>query len=145
MRFLASLIAATVFAGYCNVRMAAAEDNRSFEGRWTAENRSLTLDMFRCGNGWCGIEVTAAGSCGRTVLRTSMTESGLFIGRLELAAQAQPYTVSLLHQGGPGVAGRLLIHGDSSDTFHPARRVFPYMVAFARTGDTACRPDPKVS
>jgi hypothetical protein len=134
-------------AGHCVVPVAMADADPPFEGRWTAENRSLTLDISRCGDGWCGVEVTAE-SCGRTILRarSQPEQGGVVIGRLDLAAKAQPYTVSMdLFERGPGASYVLHIRGSSSDSFSLARRVFPYMVAFARTGDAVCRPDPKVS
>src|SRR5256885_13805678 len=38
-------------------------------GRWVAEKTKLTLDVSRCGEDWCGVEVKADGVCGRTTLR----------------------------------------------------------------------------
>src|SRR5262245_3673492 len=142
--------------------MAMAEGDPPFEGRWTALNESLkpghalrasaplTLDLSLCGDSWCGVEVTTAGSCGRTMLHTRSQkpeETGVIIGRLELAAQTQPYTVALhlFFRRGPDAPQTLMIRGNSGGEFNFMRRMYPYMVAFDRVGDAACRHDPKVS
>src|SRR5262245_4240725 len=76
------LVAGAMLATFCVAGMAMAEGDPPFEGRWTALNESLkpghalrasaplTLDLSPCGDSWCGVEVTTAGSCGRTMLRT---------------------------------------------------------------------------
>ena len=38
-----------------------------------------------------------------------------------------------------------MIRGHTGTRFDPWRRMYPYMVSFARTSDVTCRPDPKVS
>src|SRR5712691_1126032 len=86
MRSLGS-VAAVMLATFCVAGVAKADIQRTFEGRWVANNKSLTLDLSRCGDGWCGTEVTSAGSCGRTVLRVG-NEDGQLTGRLELDTQA---------------------------------------------------------
>ena len=148
MRTLGS-VAGVMLAAFCVAGVAKADFQRTFEGRWVALNQSLTLDVSLCGDGWCGVEVTSAGSCGRTMLRTrtrSPEESGVIIGRLELAAQARPYTVALhLFKRGPDGPDALMIRGNSGSEFNFLQRMYPYMVAFARVGDAACRHDPKVS
>ena len=158
MRTLASSVAATMLTAFCVAGVAMAETDWPLEGRWAALNQSLTLDLSLCGDGWCGVEVTSAGSCGRTTLRTrsrSPEETGFIIGRLELAAQARPYVVALhLYKRGPdgsdrrllrGTPDTLMIRGNSGGEFDFMRRMYPYMVAFARIGDATCRHDPKVS
>jgi hypothetical protein len=126
--------------------VAQADIQRTFEGRWVAINQSLTLDLSRCGDGWCGIEVTRTGSCGRTLLRAGNDDSGELTGRLELAAQAQPYTIAMhLFRRSPSDPETLMIRGHTGTRFDPWRRMYPYMVSFARTSDVTCRPDPKVS
>jgi hypothetical protein len=140
-----SLAAATMLAAFCVGGVAKAESQQMVEGRWVANNQSLTLDLSRCGDGWCGIEVTQTGSCGRTVLRAANDGGGL-TGRLELAAQAQPYTIVMhLFRRSPSAPETLMIRGHTGTRFDPWRRMYPYMVAFARTSDVTCRPDPKVS
>ncbi|PJG55345.1 hypothetical protein CVM73_09765 [Bradyrhizobium forestalis] len=66
------------------------------------------------------------------------------VGRLELAAETQPYSVSAeLQQGQQG--RRMLLKGQSGDQFQPWRRTYPFMAALARVGDAQCRMDAKVS
>ena len=142
-----------MLATFCVVVVAKADIQRTFEGRWVANNRSLTLDLSRCGDGWCGIEVTAGGSCGRTVLRAvndTGNDNGQLAGRLELDPQAQPYTIAMhIFRRNPNDPGTLMIRGHSrSDTvseLRPWRRIYPYTAEFARVGDTTCRHSPKVS
>jgi hypothetical protein len=131
--------------GVCVGGVAKAESQQTFEGRWAASNRSLTFDLSRCGDGWCGIEVTQTGACGRTVLRARVDDRRL-TGRLELATNSQPYTIAMhLVRHGPNEPEMLAINGHTGAQFEPWRRVYPYMVMLARTGDVTCRPDPKVS
>jgi len=142
----AAAVAATILAAFCVAGVAMAEP--SFDGRWVAENQSLTLDLSRCGEGWCGVEVKA-GACGRTVLRVaadSPDEGRHPIGRLELAPEARPMPIKIhLFKRATGAFDSLMILGDSGGRFDLMRRTYPYMVAFSRSGDAACRHDPKVS
>lgn len=130
---------------FCVGDVAKAE--ATFEGRWVANNQSLTLDLLRCGDGWCGIEVTQAGACGRTVLRArSDDDDGQLTGRLELATDSQPYMIAAtLYRRSPSDPGTLMISGHTGNRFEAWRRTYPYSVTFARSGDVTCRPDPKVS
>ena len=146
MVFGLGLAAAAMLAAFCVGGVAKAESQQMFEGRWVASNRSLTLDISRCGDGWCGIEVTQTGACGRTVLRARSDDGGQLTGRLELATKSQPFTVGMqLFRPSPSAPEMLAIHGHTGTRFEPWRRMYPYMVAFARTSDVTCRPDPKVS
>src|SRR5262245_20243662 len=139
-------MAATTLASFCVHGMAKADPPHTFEGRWAAKDRSLTLDLLRCGDGWCGIEVNQAGTCGRTVLRARGDEEGQLKGRLELATESQPYMVAVnFYRLGTSDPGELLISGHTGNRFEPWRRTYPYQVPFARSGDVTCRPDPKVS
>lgn len=142
-----------MLATFCVASVAKADIQRTFEGRWVAKNQSLTLDLSRCDDGWCGIEVTNAGSCGRTMLRVAKrtgNDDGQFTGRLELDPQAQPYTIAIhLFRRNPNDPETLMIRGHSRGgtvtQFQPWRRIYPYMVEFTRIGDTTCRHGPKVS
>jgi len=146
MGFGLAVAAATMLTVFCVAGVANAESQQMVEGRWAANNQSLTLDLSRCGDGWCGIEVTQTGACGRTVLRARIDDGGELMGRLELAAQARPYTIAMhLFWRGPSDPELLMIRGHTGSRFEAWRRIYPYMVAFARTGDASCRPDPKVS
>jgi hypothetical protein len=152
MRTLGS-VASVMLATFCVAGVAEADIQRTFEGRWVANNQSLTLDLSRCGDGWCGIEVTTAGSCGRTILRVANgtgNDSGELTGQLARDPQSQPYTIAVhLFRRNPNDPETLMIRGhtrgDTVTQFRPWRRIYPYMVEFARVGDTTCRHDPKVS
>jgi hypothetical protein len=138
-------VASVMLATFCVAGVAKSDIQHTFEGRWVANNRSLTLDLSRCEDGWCGIEVTSAGSCGRTMLRVG-NEDGQLTGRLELDAQAQPYMITIhLVRRNPNDPETLIISGDTATEFRPWRRTYPYMVSFAHVGDAVCRHDPKVS
>jgi hypothetical protein len=144
------LAAATMLAAFCVGDVAKADVQQPYEGRWVASNKSLTLDLLRCGDGWCGVEVTQAGACGRTVLRARSNndddERYQLTGRLELATEGQPYMIAItLYQRSPSDPGELLISGHTGNRFEPWRRTYPYEMAFARSGEVTCRPDPKVS
>jgi hypothetical protein len=144
MRRLGS-VAAVMLATVCVGGVAKADIQRTFEGRWIANNQSLTLDLSRCGNGWCGIEVTKAGSCGRTVLRVtegSPDDGGALYGRLELATHTQPYTIAMhLFRRNPNDPETLMIRGNTGTRFDAWRRMYPYMVAFSRVSDVTCWPE----
>jgi hypothetical protein len=75
---------------------------------------------------------------------------GQFTGRLELDAQALPYTIAIhLVRRKPNIPETLIIRGhtrsNAGTEFQPWRRIYPYMVEFTRVGDTTCRHGPKVS
>jgi len=137
-----------MLATFCVAGVTKAETDWPLEGRWAALNQSLTLDLLRCGDGWCGVEVTKSGSCGRTILRVANgtgDNEGQLTGRLDRDPQAQPYAIAInLYRRNPNEPGTMMISGHSrSDTvteFRPWRRVYPYMVSFTRVGDPACTP-----
>jgi hypothetical protein len=141
-------VASVMLATFCVAGVAKSDVERTFEGRWAANNESLTFDLSRCGDGWCGIEVTKAGSCGRTIVRVANAtddSNSQLTGQLELATQAQPYAIGIiLYRRNPNDPGTLLIsghtRGDVGTRFEPWRRVYPYQVEFTRVGDTTCTP-----
>jgi hypothetical protein len=101
--------------------------------------------LSRCIFGWCGIQVAADGSCGRTVLRAdTRNDEGEPTGDLKLAVETQPYTIAMhLFRRNPNDPETLVIRGHTrgdAGTFEGRRRVYRYMVEFARVGDTTCRP-----
>ena len=120
----------------------------NIEGRWVGEG--LTLDLSRCKEGWCGVEVTDA-NCGRTALRLTVADPEKrphnlvqFVGRFERAAETQPYVVQAsIVQSVPAV--KLKLVGHSGDQFEMWRRTFPLSMLLARSGEAQCRPDTKVS
>jgi hypothetical protein len=148
MRTLGSV--AAMLTTFCVAGVAKADIQLAFEGRWVAKNQSLTLDLSRCDDGWCGVAVTNAGSCGRTILRVAKgNDDAQLTGRLDLDPQAQPYTIAIhLVRRKPNDPETLMIRGhtrgDASTQFQAWRRIYPYMAEFARIGDATCRHDPKV-
>ena len=89
-----SLLAA-LFMTVPGMPTQAQSPNPDFAGRWRADKPGLLLDITPCGAGWCGVEVTGKGMCGREMLRLLPGEAnaGAWRGRFELAAEAQSYTV----------------------------------------------------
>lgn len=124
-----------------------AADPPDLTGRWSASRPKLTLDIVRCGEGWCGTEVTEGTRCGRTALRLGIAREGSgpmvsFAGRLEVMAEAEPYAVgaTLQSQGGATVLWML---GHTGATLLP-RRMYPLNAYFTRLGDPVCA-EPKLS
>jgi hypothetical protein len=142
--FVAAMIAIIYVASVATAAIAPVE----FGGRWLAEQHKLTLDVSRCGNGWCGVEVANGSSCGRTVLRldagAQRPDDVQFSGRLQLAAETEPYGVqaTLLRRGD---ALALTMSGHTGGMFQAGRRTFDFHDVFARIGDSSCKPDAKVS
>ena len=98
------------------------------------------------GNGQAGIRISYA----ERDEAVSALGVHLSTGRLELAAQTQPYTIAIhLFRRNPNGPETLMIRGhtrgDTVTEFRPWRRIYPYMVEFARVGGATCRHDPKVS
>lgn len=126
----------------------AAVTPADFSGRWLSKKHKLTLDVSRCGEGWCGVEVTNGTSCGRTVLRLDpgqqRNEFVQFKGRLQLAAETQPYGVEAILARHDNVTD-VTITGHTGGTFQMARRTFDFRDVFVRIDNSVCRPDAKVS
>jgi len=122
----------------------------NIEGRWVAKGGNLTLDVSRCKEGWCGVEVTDA-NCGRTALRLTAADSEKrphnvveFIGKFERAAETQPYVVRAhIVQSAPTM--QLKLDGHSGNQFEMLRRTYPLTMLLVRNGEAQCRPDSKVS
>ena len=134
-------------AALCVAGVARAEDasKASYEGRWVAEKSKLTLDVSRCGSGYCAVEVADGSACGRTVLRVSPgTRRGTrdeLTGRLELTLGAQHFTVVMdLIEPRDNAPAKLWIGGHSGDEISLMRRTFDYQNVFVRAGDAACKP-----
>lgn len=126
---------------------AHAADAPDLTGRWSAQRPRLILDIVRCGEGWCGIEVTEGARCGRTALRLEAARDASgpmpsFAGRLEVIPEAQPYAVSVTLKD-QGSAAVLWMLGHTGTALQP-RRVYPLNANFVRLGDPAC-VEPKLS
>jgi hypothetical protein len=124
-----------------------------FGGRWVSKQASLTLDISRCGKGWCGV-VVANNSCGHTALRVvespedTIYQTGKnreLVGRLQLAANTEAYGVRAMLTRDDGGAKTLFIAGHTGGTFSAFRRTYDYNQLLVRAGDAACSPNPKVS
>lgn len=145
-----NLVTVGIITACCVGGMAiAAATSVEFGGRWSSEKSKLTLDLSRCGDGWCGVEVTNGTLCGRTVLRLDAGEQGgtepvRFTGRLRLAPESEPYAVHtiVLRDGDVPV---LMIRGHTGRGFNVASRNFDFQAEFVRTSDAVCQPNVKVS
>jgi hypothetical protein len=139
------MVAALCVGGAARAEPLAATQ---VEGRWANARHNLTLDISRCGEGWCGVEVRD-GVCAKTALRMTaskvLEEAVWFDGRLTLADRAAaPYTVSAtlhLHEG----AVRLQLLGDTGARLELLRRWYPLNELMARSGPPLCKPDATVS
>ena len=144
-------------AAICVAPVARAEPaaltSADFVGRWTSVRKTLTLDVSRCGDGFCGVVVTN-GTCGYTALRvgedannalSQIAKTRELTGRLQLAANTEPYGVRATLTRNESGAPTLYISGHTGGAFSAIRRSYDYNEMLARTGDAACAPDPKTS
>jgi hypothetical protein len=150
------LMLATV-AALCVAHVAAADPapltEADYAGRWVSEKGALTLDLSRCGKGWCGIVVTDK-ACGHTALRVSESAKDAMyqtakrrevVGRLQLATKTESYAVrAILIRDDDGPL-RLSIAGHTGGAFAAYRRSYDYTNLLVREGDALCSPDPKLS
>lgn len=169
--FALILAAVCVVAGAATVSAAEPAKPTAFQslddlgGRWQGHFRAfgakrvacsgegcntLTLDVSRCGEGWCGVEVATGGACGTTALKigAGKRDGGqtAFEGTLQLAERTEPYTVRI--SGHPGEAGKpatLWAVGDTGGSLRMLRRTFPFEAQLARQGEASCKPEHKTS
>lgn len=136
---------------------AASElDASSIAGRWTGASYwekghgILTLDIAKCGAGWCGVKVEVGETCGAVALRVGARavdeNSARFEGSLALAAGTEPYQVHvaifpLNDDGRP----QMQITGDTGGEYRAYRRSFPFEAALARVQDPVCHAPRDVS
>ena len=144
---LAYSLLAALFMAATSLPIRAQSPNADFEGRWRADKPSLVLDITPCGAGWCGVEVTGRGTCGREMLRLVPGEvaSEAWRGRLELSAEAQPYAVEARLGSTPGNLRTLSLVGHAGSVFLPTRRVIPFRALFVRSGEPVCRSQKPIS
>lgn len=163
------------FAALCVAALAggaafAETPEVDFAGRWQGSKsefgmskvcaesdqgcRTLTLDVSRCGEGWCGIEVIDGSTCGATALKitaaaTEGVSDALFKGTLSLAKSTEPYVVEVTMQvfagGDAPEAPHLTIVGDTGGEFRMFRRTFPFYTAMSRLGPAVCTPEKALS
>ncbi len=149
-------ILAAMIGTLCVVRVATADPaalkHADYEGRWVSEK--LTLDISRCGEGVCGVEVLDK-ACGRTMLRVSEgdTREGVvlpqnrfeLLGKLQLAANTEPYGVIATLRRQDSGARTLMIAGHTGSKYSAFRRMYDYKALLVHSGEALCRPDPKTS
>jgi hypothetical protein len=139
------MVAALCVSGAAPAQTLSAT-GEELAGRWVNQKNDLTLDISRCGDTWCGVEVRD-GACTQTVLRVSVkaTHEGStvsFDGRLMRAEK--PYAVSLALFAKDGEV-RFRLMGNPGDTLELWRRWYPLMELMARSGPSQCKPDAKMS
>lgn len=115
----------------------------------------LTLDVGKCGAGWCGVEVVGAERrCGTTALKldsgtkADAESTPVFKGNLTLAKGTEPYVVEVNLLVGPAAGEdgpQLQILGDTGGEFRMFRRSFPFSTTLAKVGDAVCRPESTLS
>lgn len=148
---------ASMIGALCVARVAQAEPapltRADFAGRWVSKEASLTLDITRCGKGWCGVLVTNK-SCGHTALRLAESPEDAIhqtdktrelVGRLQLAANTEPYGVRTVLTRDDGGTMTLHIAGHTGGIFSAIRRSYDYNQLLVREGDGACSPNPRLS
>lgn len=122
-------------------------------GRWvwaSAEGKIKTLDITKCGENWCGVDVDTTGKCGHVALKLKLTGgeqaqySGQFTGQYSVTKGSELYAV------GAGIwekKGSMLmsIYGHTGGEFQPFRRMYPLNIQLSREGDAVCKADASVS
>lgn len=142
--FVASVVLSVLAMGASLTMVGATEQNAdatNITGRWTLAARGLTLDISRCGEGWCGVEVRDE-ACGATVLRVSPQEGAeerpYFVGRLDFEDPAKRYAVHVARIE----TQTLQILGDTGPGPYFVRRSLPLVARLSRTGPATCRAAP---
>jgi hypothetical protein len=120
-------------------------------GRWIlahVKGTPQTIDITKCGEKWCGIEVDANGKCGRVALRLTagnhLKEDAQFIGQYSAADGAESYAIGGMIWEDKGEV-TLAISGHTGADFQPFRRMYPLNMHLSRKGDAVCKADAKVS
>jgi len=156
-----------ILSGLCVLAAAAplsaAISPANIAGRWQGKSwaqqeqeAALTLDIVRCGEGWCGIKVAADNSCGATALKVGAGKTEpdsdyiMFDGSLQLAPKTEPYVVQVSifepdAAEGPGKPLQLQISGDTGGQFRAYRRSFPFEAQLVRLQDAVCHAPQTVS
>lgn len=169
-RFGSSFAALCVAALAAGPSFAGPQAATDLAGRWAGSKseltrskaceegdgcRTLTLDVSRCGDAWCGVEVGDGDKCGAIALRIAVAGEGgeepgsFFKGSLTLAKSTEPYVVEVSYQvyavGNEPDAPHLSIIGDTGGEFRMFRRSFPFHSVLSRTGPAVCTPEKSLS
>lgn len=129
---------------------AAAAGTVPLGGRWVSGRFGFTLDIGRCGAGWCGVRVAADGTCGDVALRLERAEAMFgterFAGTFDRRVGADRHAVQghLYRPQGDGQLA-LSLTGEPGERLQPMRRTFAYQDELRRAGDAACRVEDKTS
>ena len=105
------------------------------QGFWAQENPSLLLDISRCGDAYCAVEVSNDGAaCGRTILSDGKPDTSpgnaRLEGTLETTPGARPSPVTMF----------LNPPAELEITFCVQCSFTGYHNFFARAGRAACKP-----
>lgn len=157
LRMMLSAICVLATAGQLSAGISPANIEGRWQGKsWAGEGDvALTLDIVRCGGGWCGIKVAADNSCQGTALKLDAgavgDENVTFTGRLELAPGTEPYVVhATIFAPEPG-SGRglgvldMMVTGDTGGEYRAYRRSFPFEAQLTRITEPTCHAPQTVS
>lgn len=105
---------------------------------------ALTLDIGRCGDGWCGVIVGKDGGCGATALKLASGKPDgreyAFEGTISIAEGTEPYTVRATgNRRSADDPAVLWLIGDTGGTLRMMRRTFPFEAQLTRQGEPACK------
>ncbi len=149
-------IAGVMMAGLVGATLSVAQDESlDISGRWQQVGKSLTLDISRCGDNWCGIAADTDGACGRQVLSlppsaiSGVSGDALIAdgnseeaGQLELAPNVQVYRVRARLIVRPEAPRKLVVSGAPIASLRPMRRLMPFFAEFVHKGGPVCRSKP---
>jgi hypothetical protein len=160
IRIIVGIVCVLAAASPAGAELTAA----SIAGRWQGENLgfarapescadgacTLTLDIVRCGEGWCGILIGRDNACGETALKLEVgkgeADAPSFKGTLALARGTEPYVIEAnLVPASDGAPVILQLTGDTGGEFRAFRRSFPFQADLARASDAVCRLPQTVS
>lgn len=140
--------------------LSATISPATIAGRWQGDSWAndaggkLTLDIVRCGEGWCGVKVDTENHCGGTALKVDAGSLDgdyvQFNGTLQLAPKTEPYVVQVSVfppevNEAPGTPLKLQITGDTGGQFRAYRRSFPFEATLERIQDSVCHAPETVS
>lgn len=125
-------------------------DIEALPGRWTSRATGQTIDLVRCGEGWCGIRIGDGGRCADLAMRLTAGDVPPQAIRLEGSFDRRPGTdrhavqgsLFRIRESGERV---IVMIGEPGARLQLMRRVFPYSDRWTRTGEASCTTEAKVS
>ncbi len=164
MKSVATVVSAIAIAALLVIPHSATADDTpkgpgpDIAGRWVDKRKGdLTLDVSRCGDGWCGVIVNAKGQCGFRALAMKLrhprvTDHGdnpkhhaVYNGEFRYREGSELYRVSAsvqLKDGGQ--TGDMWIGGNPDRTPEYARMML-LNLRLVREGDGRCPAERPVS